>query len=312
MKPDSLLEHFQHYLSVERNVSRHTQRNYISDLRQFSQFLQRDYPERDFTTVDGLTIRSYLGVLHKKNRKSSIARKLASLRTFFRFLVRKGILKENPASAVSTPRLEKYVPGFLSIDEMFALLGMPDQTTLTGVRDRAIMEMLYSSGLRVSELVGMNEGHLDRNLGIVKVMGKGKKERIVPVGGKALEALQNYASALGMMPERIPPPSVSRPLFLNRRGGRLTARSVARIINRYIEQCGLVKNISPHSLRHTFATHMLDAGADLRAIQELLGHVSLSTTQKYTHVSVGRLMETYDKAHPRSREKKGDHRVTDS
>jgi integrase/recombinase XerC len=311
MKSDPLLEKFEHYLSVEKNVSPHTLRNYVTDLRQFSHYLHSEYPERDFTTVDSLTIRSYLGVLHKKNRKSSIARKLASLRTFYTFLIRKGLLKDNPAAVVSTPRLEKHMPSFLSIDEMFSLLTMPDDTTLAGIRDRAIMEMLYSSGLRVSELVGMNEEHLDVNLGIVKVMGKGKKERIVPVGGKALEALQNYSNALEVMHESTPPHSTKRPLFLNQRGGRLTARSVARIINRYIEQCGLLKNISPHSLRHTFATHMLDAGADLRAIQELLGHVSLSTTQKYTHVSVSKLMETYDNAHPKSREKK-DTLVTDN
>ena len=303
MERDPLLKKFEDYLKVEKNVSPHTQRNYVTDLRQFSHYVQSEYPEKDLTTVDSLTIRSYLGVLHKKNKKSSIARKLASLRTFFTFLVRKGILKENPAAAVSTPRLEKHMPSFLSIDEMFSLLTMPDETTLAGMRDRAIMEVLYSSGLRVSELVGMNEEHLDATLGIIKVMGKGKKERIVPVGGKALEALQKYSNALTVLHTNVPPRSSTRPLFLNQRGGRLTARSVARIINRYIEQCGLVKNISPHSLRHTFATHMLDAGADLRAIQELLGHVSLSTTQKYTHVSVSKLMETYDKAHPKSREK---------
>jgi len=312
MKSDPLLEEFEHYLSVEKNVSPHTQRNYLNDLRQFSHYLHSEFPERDFTTVDSLTIRSYLGVLHKKNRKSSIARKLASLRTFYKFLIRKGILKENPAAVVSTPRLEKHMPSFLSIDEMFSLLTMPDTTTLAGIRDRAIMEMLYSSGLRVLELVGMNEEHLDVNLGIVKVMGKGKKERIVPVGGKALEAVKNYSNALAVRYKSTPPLSIKRPLFLNQRGGRLTARSVARIINRYIDQCGLLKNISPHSLRHTFATHMLDAGADLRAIQELLGHVSLSTTQKYTHVSVSKLMETYDKAHPKSREKTDNNLVTDN
>ena len=311
MKSDPLLEEFEHYLSVEKNVSPHTQRNYLNDLRQFSHYLHSEFPGRDFTTVDSLTIRSYLGVLHKKNRKSSIARKLASLRTFYKFLIRKGILKENPAAVVSTPRLEKHMPSFLSIDEMFSLLTMPDTTTLAGIRDRAIMEMLYSSGLRVSELVGMDEEHLDVNLGIVKVMGKGKKERIVPVGGKALEAVKNYSNALAVRYKSTPPLSIKRPLFLNQRGGRLTARSVARIINRYIDQCGLLKNISPHSLRHTFATHMLDAGADLRAIQELLGHVSLSTTQKYTHVSVSKLMETYDNAHPKSREKT-DNLVTDN
>lgn len=301
MNLDPELEQFEHYLMVERGVSVHTQRNYLNDLRQFSQFLQKEFPDRDLATIDNLTIRSYLGALYKKNKKSSIARKLASLRTFFKFLLRKNIIADDPTALVSTPRREKHMPSFLSVDEMFALLEMPDGTKLAGIRDRAIMETLYSSGLRVSELVGMNEENLDANLGIVRVLGKGKKERIVPVGKKALTAVQNYLRARKERDTSPPSPSSKRPLFKNLRGGRLTARSVARIINRYIEQCGIVKNISPHALRHSFATHMLDAGADLRAIQELLGHVSLSTTQKYTHVSSAKLMETYDKAHPKSR-----------
>ena len=303
MTLDILIEKFDNYINVERNLSLHTRRNYISDLKQFSDFLKREHSKIKYEAIDKTIIRSYLGFLYKKNRKSSVARKLATLRTFFKFLLRAGILKKNPASLVSTPRLEKHVPSFLSIDETFILLEMPDVTTLAGLRDKAIMEILYSSGLRVSELVETNENDIDLNLGIIKVMGKGKKERIVPIGSKAIEALNNYLQS-GERKRRLSPTSpLNLPVFLNQRGGRLTARSVARIINRYIEQCGLLKNISPHSLRHTFATHMLDAGADLRAIQELLGHVSLSTTQKYTHVSIDKLMEVYDKAHPKSREK---------
>ncbi|MBW2183199.1 MAG: tyrosine recombinase XerC [Deltaproteobacteria bacterium] len=300
---DTLIEKFENYICVERNLSLHTRRNYISDLKQFNDFLKREHPKIKYEAIDNTSIRSYLGFLYKKNRKSSVARKLASLRTFFKFLLRAGILKKNPASLVSTPRLEKYIPSFLSIDETFILLEMPDVTTFAGIRDKAIMEVLYSSGLRVSELVEMDENDLDLNLGIIKVMGKGKKERIVPVGSKAIEALKSYLNSHKRRKKIPPPSSLNPPVFLNQRGGRLTARSVARIINRYIEQCGVLKNISPHSLRHTFATHMLDAGADLRAIQELLGHVSLSTTQKYTHVSIDKLMEVYDKAHPKSREK---------
>ena len=303
MTLDILIEKFDNYINVERNLSLHTRRNYISDLKQFSDFLKREHSKIKYEAIDKTIIRSYLGFLYKKNRKSSVARKLATLRTFFKFLLRAGILKKNPASLVSTPRLEKHVPSFLSIDETFILLEMPDVTTLAGLRDKAIMEILYSSGLRVSELVETNENDIDLNLGIIKVMGKGKKERIVPIGSKAIEVLNNYLQS-GERRRRLSPTSpLNLPVFLNQRGGRLTARSVARIINRYIEQCGLLKNISPHSLRHTFATHMLDAGADLRAIQELLGHVSLSTTQKYTHVSIDKLMEVYDKAHPKSREK---------
>ena len=303
MELDTLIEKFKLYISVEKNLSLHTQRNYLSDLYQFKGFLEREYPKTGIETIDNMIIRSYLGSLYKKNRKSSIARKLASLRTFFKFLLRAGILKENPASIVSTPRLEKHVPSFLTIDEIFALLNMPDVAKPAGLRDKAILEILYSSGLRVSELVEMNEDDLDLNLGIIKVMGKGKKERIVPIGSKAIEALNNYLNNRKRLSKYPLPSSLNPPLLLNQRGGRLTTRSVARIINRYIEQCGLLKNISPHSLRHTFATHMLDAGADLRAIQELLGHVSLSTTQKYTHVSISKLMEVYDNAHPKSRVK---------
>jgi integrase/recombinase XerC len=297
---DNLFEAFDRYMSVEKNLSPHTRRNYSRDLRRFGEFLTERHPELGVKAIESTVIRSYLGTLYKKNKKSSVARKLASLRTFFKFLLRRGIVDSNPAAAVATPRMEKHMPGFLSIDEIFALLKMPDETTLAGARDKAIMETLYSSGLRVSELVGMNEDALDDNLGVVRVMGKGKKERIVPIGGKALDAVRHYRKANGRAAA-----GPGRPLFLNLRGGRLTARSVARIINRYIEQCAIARRISPHSLRHTFATHMLDAGADLRAIQELLGHASLSTTQKYTHVSVSRLMETYDKAHPKSREKGG-------
>jgi len=300
---DILIEKFEHYISIERNLSLNTQRNYISDLNQFKEFFKKEYPKVKCRAIDNTIIRSYLGFLYKKNRKSSIARKLASLRTFFKYLLRIGILKKNPASLVSTPRLEKRVPNFLSIDEMFALLKMPDDTQLAGLRDKAIMEVLYSSGLRVSELVGMNKNDIDLNLGIVKVMGKGKKERIVAIGSKAIEALNNYLKSKKREDTLPLSSSLNPPVFLNKQGGRLSTRSVARIINRYIEECGLLKNISPHSLRHTFATHMLDAGADLRAIQELLGHVSLSTTQKYTHVSISKLMEVYDKAHPKSREK---------
>jgi integrase/recombinase XerC len=302
MKLDTELAQFEDYLRVERGLSVHTQRNYLNDMCQFSEFLQESYPERDLTTIDSLVVRSYLGALFKRNKKSSIARKLASLRTFFKFLLRKGILDDDPTALIGTPRREKHMPSFLSVDEMFALLSMPDDTTLSGIRDRAIMETLYSSGLRVSELVGMNEENFDTTLGIVRVLGKGKKERIVPIGEKALEAVQNYLVVRKRKRAHLPPATAKLPLFENLRGGRLTARSVARIINRYIEQCGIAKNISPHAIRHTFATHMLDAGADLRAIQELLGHVSLSTTQKYTHVSTTKLMETYDKAHPKSRD----------
>jgi len=201
------------------------------------------------------------------------------------------IVPSNPAKNVATPKAEKPLPTALTVDEAFRLMDSPvDKERL---RDRAILELLYSSGLRVSELVGLNMIHLDQDLGIVKVMGKGRKERIVPVGKKALEALKAYFKDRGDL-------EGEDPLFINYRGGRLTSRSVGRLVKKYTKHSGVFRKISPHSLRHTFATHLLDAGADIREIQEMLGHASLSTTQRYTHISLGKLMEVYDRAHPRS------------
>jgi len=301
------LEQFERHLVLEKNASPHTVRNYLSDLREFNEFVRKDLPsllDRDgnpeIEKIDYLAIRGYLGMLYKKNKRSSLARKLASLRAFFRFLMRERYISLNPAKLVSTPKQEKYLPSVLSIDEIFSLLSVKFPPGPLGLRDRAIMETLYSCGIRVSELTGMNEEDIDVNLGIIKVLGKGGKERIVPIGGKALDALNAYAAVKpeGDVGRR------NRPVFLNNRGKRFSTRGVERVIHKYLLQCGILKKITPHSLRHTFATHLLDAGADLRSIQELLGHASLSTTQKYTHVSLDKLMEVYDKAHPRSREMK--------
>jgi integrase/recombinase XerC len=241
--------------------------------------------------VDRLAIRRYLSFLHRKNRKSSIARKISTLRSFYKYLVRERLATSNPAKAVSTPKAEKPLPTTLTVDEAFRLMETPSERE--GLRDCAILELLYSSGLRVSELVGLNLNHLNLDLGIVKVMGKGRKERIVPVGSKAVEALKAYLEKRGNL-------SGEEPLFINPRRGRLTARSVGRLIKKYTKRSGIFRRISPHTLRHSFATHLLDAGADIREIQEMLGHASLSTTQKYIHLSPGKLMEVYDKAHPRS------------
>jgi len=299
------LEQFERHLELEKNASPHTVRNYLSDLKEFNEFVRKDLPSLldrngnpEIEKIDHLAIRGYLGMLYKKNKRSSLARKLASLRAFFRFLMREGYISLNPAKLVSTPKQEKYLPGFLSIDEIFSLLSVKFPPGPLGLRDRAIMETLYSCGIRVSELTGLNEEDIDVNLGIIKVLGKGGKERIVPIGGKALDALNAYAAVKpeGDVGRR------NRPVFLNNRGKRFSTRGVERVIHKYLLQCGILKKITPHSLRHTFATHLLDAGADLRSIQELLGHASLSTTQKYTHVSLDKLMEVYDKAHPRSRE----------
>jgi len=244
--------------------------------------------------IDHIMIRRYLALLHKECRKSSIGRKLAALRAFFTYLVREGVVARNPAELVATPKREKKVPFHLSIDEVTALVEAPREGELLSLRDRAILETLYSCGIRVSELTGLDIGGIDLEEGLARVLGKGGKERIVPLGSKARSALAEYLAARNQT-------AVADPLFINARGGRLTRRSVARIVDKYILRIATMKKVSPHTLRHTFATHLLEGGADLRAIQELLGHSSLSTTQKYTHVSIDRLMEVYDKAHPKAR-----------
>jgi integrase/recombinase XerC len=283
------------YLNTERNVSPHTLYAYASDLAQFTEFVRRERgSEARVGDVDHLLIRRWLALLHKDHRKSSIGRKLAALRAFFKYLVREGRLARNPAELVSTPKKEKRVPFHLTIDEVTALVEAPRDGDLLALRDRAILETLYSCGIRVSELTGLTIGAVDLEEGLVRVLGKGGKERVVPVGRQARQAIADY-----LLARNGPPPDA--PFLLNARGGRLTSRSVARSVDKYILRLATIKKISPHTLRHTFATHMLEAGADLRSIQELLGHASLSTTQKYTHVSIDRLMEVYDKAHPKAR-----------
>jgi len=292
-----LVHKFIQYLSLEKNASPHTLRAYLKDLEGFEGFLKgagvcvSSGGEVEVRQVDRLAIRRYLTFLHRKNRKSSIARKLSSLRAFFKYLVREQDVLSNPAKMVSTPKVEKLLPKALTVDETFRLMESPSNEEEE--RDRAILELLYSSGIRVGELVGLDFHRLDLELGIVKVLGKGRKERVVPVGSKAIDALKAYLAKRGIGGRE-------EPIFLNPRGGRLTARSVGRIVKKYTRRSGVYRGISPHTLRHSFATHLLDAGADIREIQEMLGHASLSTTQRYTHVSVGKLMEVYDKAHPRS------------
>ena len=284
---------FTRYLATERNVSPHTLDAYRVDLRQFREFVTKERgADASAAIVDHLLIRRYLALLHKDCRKSTIGRKLAAIRAFFRYLIREGRSEKNPAELVSTPKKEKRLPFHLNIDEITALVEAPRDGDLSGLRDRAILETLYSCGIRVSELTGLDVGELDLESGLVRVLGKGSKERVVPVGRYAREAMAEYLAARNN-------PHPGEPLILNTRGGRLTSRSVARIVDKYILKLATIKKISPHTLRHTFATHLLESGADLRAIQELLGHASLSTTQKYTHVSIDRLMEVYDQAHPR-------------
>jgi len=295
---------FLDHLTYEKNVSVNTVTAYRDDIESFVAFLTQDYfnlsrDMLDLGRVDHLAVRAYLAHLsRRKLARSSIARHLSALRSFFRFLVREGRVESNPARAVATPKKEKYLPAVLQPADLTILLEQPDVSTPLGVRDLAWLELLYASGLRVSELVGVDLDDLDPRQRLLKVRGKGAKERIVPFGSKAAEAIAAW------MKERVnilSPDGDDDALFLNHRGGRLTARSVARLLDKYVRAASLKSGVSPHTLRHSFATHLLNAGADLRSIQELLGHVSLSTTQKYTHLADWQLIEVYRKAHPRAK-----------
>jgi integrase/recombinase XerC len=299
------IENFVESLSAEKGFSPNTCRAYRNDLGQFVDFLgdggksrQEKGDEINARDVDDIAIRSYLAFLYKKNQKSTIARKLSALRSFFRFLVKRGLIDTNPAESVLTPKRGKAVPRYLPVDEMFRLLDGVKGESLLALRNRAILETLYSTGVRVAELAGMNVDDVDFDRGFVRVIGKGNKERSTPVGKKALSCLRAYLDKRGKAGESGINGGAA-PLLLNSRGGRLSTRSIARLLEKVVRQLGVMHPVSPHGLRHTFATHMLDAGADLRVVQELLGHASLSTTQRYTHVSIDRLMEVYDKAHPR-------------
>lgn len=289
---------FRNYIENERGLSAHTVRNYLSDLNQFFTFLatQKVGPVKA-EEVDSKTVREYLSFLYsQKLKKASMGRKLAAIRTYFYFLQKEGEVKLNPAKSVATPKLEQTLPKVLSMEEAVHLVQMPEDDTLSGLRDQAILETLYSTGIRVEELVGLNLDDLHPRDRLIKVRGKGKKERIVPIGSPAVRAIENYRGQL-----RIAEKIGENPIFLNRFGRRLTTRSIGRIVKKYSSRMGKVVHISPHGLRHSFATHLLDRGADLRSIQEMLGHASLSTTQRYTHLSMEHLVEVYDRAHPRSK-----------
>jgi len=279
---------FLRHLSVEKNASPHTLRSYRSDLVEFTRSL-----EGAIDGADSRTIRGFLVSLHARGLDGvTVARKLAAVRSFYRFLVRRGVVERNPARETRGPRRAQKLVSFLPIDEATALV---DARALGGAardRDVAILEVLYATGLRVSELTGLDVEAVDRTERTVRVLGKGRKERIVPYGAAAAKALERYLA---------PRPAARGPLFMNARGGRLTDRSVRNVVRRAARSAGVVRRVTPHTLRHTFATHLLDAGADLRAIQELLGHSRLSTTQRYTHVGTDQLMRIYDAAHPRAR-----------
>ena len=296
-------------LSSEKGYSAHTCRAYLHDLEEFIDYIHQKSLSREngededdavqWNIIDPLAIRAYLGFLHKKNKKVTIARKLSSIRSFFKYLMKQGVIDHNPAEMVLTPKQEKTIPNYLSVDDMFRLLDFLESDTVLKLRNRAIFETLYSAGIRVSEISGMNVTDVDFKKGLIRVMGKGNKERLVPIGKKASNAIQTYREGLLNEGGGNHFSDQNSPLFLNRNGGRLTTRSIARILKRVVEDSGVVSPVSPHVIRHSFATHLLDSGADLKVVQELLGHKSLSTTQKYTHVSVDRLMQAYDKAHPR-------------
>ena len=303
--PESLagrMDDFMRHLSTEKGYSPNTVRAYSRDLEEFRSYLRQRAQRRsgaeedrepEIADIDHLTLRGYLGWLFKKNARATIARKLSALRSFFTFLMKHGVIETNPAEYLLTPKLPKKIPGYLSVDDMFRLLDSIPGDSILDLRNRAMFETMYSAGIRVAELAGMNVEDADLAGHTIRVRGKGNRERIVPIGRKAARAMEEYRRQLGKAASR-------GPLFLNRYGNRLTTRSIARILNRLARQCGLAVPVSPHGLRHSFATHLLDAGADLRAVQELLGHKNLSTTQRYTHVSIDRLMAVYDKAHPRS------------
>ena len=282
---------FLEYLRVERNASPYTLLNYQRDVNEFIHLLG----SMRLTQVTPLQVRQFVAQLSSRQQaRRTIARKLSCLRSFYRFLCREGTMTTNPAAAIPTPRLEHRLPNFLDEQQVLRLLDAPPATTWLGLRDRALLETLYSTGIRVSELVGINHDDVDEISGAITVRGKGKKERLCPIGKTALCAIHTY---LARRPRAARVPYA---LFISQKGTRLTVRQVDRLLVRYVKAAGLPPSISAHALRHTFATHLLDRGADLRSVQELLGHVNLSTTQIYTHVTAQRLKKIYEQSHPRA------------
>jgi tyrosine recombinase XerC len=290
------LSQFLTSLKHEKNASPHTISSYRRDLLQLAGFLEERKVK--LKEIDNIVLRGFLAVLQeRKNKKSTIARKLASIRSFLQFCIKMKWLEDNPAKVVATPKQEKHVPSFLSEDEMAEFLDIPDSRQPLDSRDKCVLELLYATGIRVSELVGINLEDVDFTERLIRIRGKGKKERIVPFGKKAEDSLTSYIRARRELNKG---EANDAALFLNYRGERLTSRSVERIVDRYIRITAMRRKISPHSLRHSFASHLLSRGADLRVIQELLGHESLATTQKYTHIDLKQLLDVYKKSHPRS------------
>jgi integrase/recombinase XerC len=298
---EEALAEFLRHLALEKNASVHTIKSYREDLTQAIEFFRDKAGVRgkDPGQVSTRQVRAYLAWLHEqKYSKATIARRMAAVRSWYRFLCRQGMVEGNPADGLHSPRQDKKLPHFLSEDDLSRLLETPPSGTPFGLRDRAILETLYSAGLRVSELTGLNVEDIDFDSGLAMVRGKGKRERLAPLGKPALTALKKWLPRRDEATKRKlrPTPAV----FLNKNGSRLTSRSVGRLLEKYLALAGLDPRSSPHTLRHSFATHLLDRGADIRSVQELLGHRSLGTTQIYTHVTTNRLKETYHKAHPRA------------
>ena len=298
---EDAITRFLRYLRVERNASDLTLKSYREDLMALLEFLlpEDDAPWPAPAEITVLDLRGYVAAMHDAGyAKTTIARRIASLRSFFRFGCRDGWVDTNPAKPLRTPRQARNLPHILSTEELGRLLDAPSRETAQGLRDRAILETAYSAGLRVSEIVGMNDEDLDLSEGIVRVRGKGKKERLAPLGTYAVEALRRWLNRRTLHPHEAQ--DADAPVFVNRFGRRLTTRSVGRMLEKYLRQTGLDRRTTPHSLRHSFATHLLDRGADIRSVQELLGHKSLITTQIYTHVTTAGLKEVYERAHPRA------------
>ena len=298
------IQRFTSWLTVEKGYSPHTVDGYLRDISEFAAFAGKGM---QVGAIDSRTVRAYVYSLNRKMKSSSVSRKLSALRTFFRFLVREKVISSDPVAGVTRPKQAKHIPNFLSIDEVFTLMDAPGSQDTFMTRDRAILEMLYSTGMRVAELVSCDMAALDFEKEMVKVTGKGERQRVIPMGKQALDALGIYRDHRSQLIRS----RVSKGLnvdqdavFLSSRGTRLTTRSVERLVKMYARRAGISTVVTPHALRHSFATHLLEMGADLRAVQELLGHVSLSTTQKYTHLNMDHLMEVYDKAHPKARKAK--------
>lgn len=297
----SAVAQFLKFLSVERNASPLTVKSYREDLTSLTQYLTDAYGHTPTPAeLTPLDLRGYVSALHDAGyAKTSISRRLASLRTFFKFAQREELAESNPAKPLRNPRPDRKLPHFLSTQEVGKLLDAPPANDPQGLRDRAILEVMYSAGLRVSELVGLNVGSIDLEEGVARVRGKGRKERLAPIGSFALRAVQRYLKVRVISPKE--PAGSQGPLFTNRFGQRLTTRSVGRMLEKHLQVSGLDSRTTPHTLRHSFATHLLDAGADIRSVQELLGHKSLVTTQIYTHISTAGLRAVYEKAHPRAK-----------